>query len=95
MEVERVQSIAYLSKCMDTIPVEFIRAETEQPAITSVHGEVLEVPVVNIGGDGSEDEENVVRLVAEAASKWGLFQVLESPTFSRVPKIMDPFGFCF
>ncbi|PSS19442.1 Flavonol synthase/flavanone 3-hydroxylase [Actinidia chinensis var. chinensis] len=76
MEVERVQSIAYLSKCMDTIPVEFIRAENEQPAITSVHGEVLEVPVVNIGGDGSEDEENVVRLVAEAASKWGLFQVV-------------------
>ncbi|XAR55593.1 Flavonol synthase [Bertholletia excelsa] len=38
MEVQRVQAIASLSKCKDTIPAEYIRSEGEQPAITTVQG---------------------------------------------------------
>nr|AKJ87100.1 flavonol synthase [Vaccinium corymbosum] len=72
MEVEREQAIAILSKFMDTIPAEFIRSETEQPAITTVRGEVLEVPVIDLLGD----EEEVVAAVATAGAEWGLFQVV-------------------
>ena len=74
MELERVQAIACLSKCMDTIPAEYIRSENEQPAITTVPGVVLEVPVIDLHS-GTENEENIIRLVAEAAGEWGLFQV--------------------
>ncbi|THG16089.1 hypothetical protein TEA_014811 [Camellia sinensis var. sinensis] len=74
MEVERVQAIAAsLSKCMDSIPAEYIRSETEQPAITTVKGKLLEVPVIDLGG-GDRDEERVVRMVEEAGREWGIFQ---------------------
>ncbi|KAL6984412.1 iron ascorbate-dependent oxidoreductase [Sarracenia purpurea var. burkii] len=73
MEVERVQAIASLSKCNDTIPAEFIRAENEQPAITTVRGQFLEVPVIDLG---DPDEEKGVQLVDEAGREWGIFQVV-------------------
>lgn len=73
MEVERVQAIASLSKLHDTIPPEFIRSENEQPAITTVPGKLLEVPVIDLS---HSNEVDVVALVAEAGREWGLFQVV-------------------
>ncbi|CAI9114712.1 OLC1v1015493C1 [Oldenlandia corymbosa var. corymbosa] len=72
MEVERVQAIASLSKSQDTIPAEYIRSENEQPAITTLHGVVLEVPVIDLGA-GSGD---VVEQITEAAKTWGIFQIV-------------------
>nr|URX65359.1 flavonol synthase [Gymnema sylvestre] len=75
MEVERVQYIASnLSKGSETIPSEYIRSEKEQPAITTLHGVMLEVPVIDMRSDG--DEENLVRLISEASTEWGIFQVV-------------------
>lgn len=73
MEVERVQAIATMSKSMDTIPSEYIRSENEQPAMTTMQGVVLQVPVIDLG---LSDEENLVRLIAEASREWGIFQVV-------------------
>lgn len=73
MEVERVQEIASLSKCMDTIPSEYIRSENEQPAITTFHGVVLEVPVIDLS---DPDEGKIVGLISEASREWGIFQVV-------------------
>ncbi|GMP79322.1 hypothetical protein CsSME_00034914 [Camellia sinensis var. sinensis] len=74
MELERVQVIASLSKCIDTIPAEYIRSENEQPAITTIQGKVLEVPVIDLNNDS--DDQNIVQLVAEACRDWGIFQVV-------------------
>lgn len=63
-----------LSKESETIPSEYIRSEKEQPAITTLHGVVLEVPVIDLRSDG--DEENLVRLISEASREWGIFQVV-------------------
>ncbi|XP_047324091.1 flavonol synthase/flavanone 3-hydroxylase [Impatiens glandulifera] len=76
MEVQRVQAISTLSKCMDTIPAEFIRSENEQPAITTVKGEILEVPVIDLLGGNIEDNSGVVEAVAAAAKEWGIFQIV-------------------
>ncbi|XP_059630787.1 flavonol synthase/flavanone 3-hydroxylase-like [Cornus florida] len=73
MEVERVQAIASLSKFTDTIPSEYIRSENEQPAITTFHGVVLEVPLIDLSGPV---DESLVRAIAEASREWGIFQVV-------------------
>nr|BBA27023.1 flavonol synthase [Cyclamen purpurascens] len=73
MEVDRVQAIASLTKCQDTIPSEFIRSEHEQPANTTVRDKLLEVPTIDLA---HSDEVHVVNLVAEAGREWGLFQVV-------------------
>lgn len=70
MEVARVQAIASITKCMDTIPSEYIRSENEQPASTTLHGVVLQVPVIDI------DDTNVVKLISDASKEWGIFQVI-------------------
>ncbi|MCD9560267.1 LRR receptor-like serine/threonine-protein kinase fls2 [Datura stramonium] len=59
---------------MDTIPSEYIRSENEQPAATTLHGVVLQVPVIDISEDANE--EKIVELVAEASKEWGIFQVI-------------------
>ncbi|GFP89772.1 flavonol synthase/flavanone 3-hydroxylase [Phtheirospermum japonicum] len=69
--MERVQSIASLSN--NTIPSQYIRSTTEQPAATTVHGVVLEVPVIDIGGD---EIDKIVESVSEASLDWGIFQVV-------------------
>nr|QLM00656.1 flavonol synthase [Ziziphora clinopodioides subsp. bungeana] len=74
MEVERVQSIASLSKQANTIPSEFIRSENEQPAASTLHGVVLEIPVIDLGLDS--DHEKITRLISEASQEWGIFQVV-------------------
>uniref|UniRef100_A0A5B7AJS1 Putative flavonol synthase n=1 Tax=Davidia involucrata TaxID=16924 RepID=A0A5B7AJS1_DAVIN len=93
MEAVRVQAIASLSKCMDTIPSEFIRSENEQPAITTVHGMVLEVPVIDLGS--WPDEENLVRSIADASREWGIFQVvnhgMHTDVISKLQKVGKEF----
>ncbi|KAI5668738.1 hypothetical protein M9H77_18591 [Catharanthus roseus] len=77
MGVERVQAIASLSKHNDTIPSEYIRSENEQPATTTLHGVVLEVPVIDLMNVSSDDEENhLVGLISEASREWGIFQIV-------------------
>ncbi|GAB2290830.1 Belongs to the iron ascorbate-dependent oxidoreductase [Dionaea muscipula] len=73
MEVERVQAIASLSMSINTIPLEFIRLESEQPAITTVHGSILEVPTIDLD---DPDEEKLVKLIDKASVEWGIFQVV-------------------
>ncbi|KAJ1386597.1 Oxoglutarate/iron-dependent dioxygenase [Sesbania bispinosa] len=73
MEVERVQNIAALSLNSNTIPVDFIRPETEQPAITTFHGNVPDIPTIDLS---DPDQHNLVKLIAEASQEWGMFQVI-------------------
>ncbi|KAL6962116.1 iron ascorbate-dependent oxidoreductase [Sarracenia purpurea var. burkii] len=92
MEVGRVQAIASLSKCKDTIPAEFIRAENEQPATTTFHGKVLEVPVLDLS---SPDVESLIRLVADASREWGIFQAvnhgIDEEVISNLQKVGKEF----
>ncbi|KAB5511812.1 hypothetical protein DKX38_028840 [Salix brachista] len=75
MEFDRVQTVASLSFDKETIPEEFIRPEKEQPARTaSHHGPVPEIPAIDLG---DPDQENLVRLIAEASKEWGIFQVVK------------------
>lgn len=57
----------------ETIPAAFIRPENEQPGITTVHGETLEVPTIDFSDD---NKEKLVGEVAKAARDWGMFQVV-------------------
>nr|URQ29617.1 flavonol synthase/flavanone 3-hydroxylase-like protein [Sinningia speciosa] len=75
MEIERVQSIASLTKLhTDAIPSEFIQPEKEQPAVTTFRGVVLDVPVIDIGDEFNE--EKMVGLIGDASKEWGIFQVV-------------------
>lgn len=73
MEVERVQEIASLSSLKGTIPSAFIRLENEQPAITTIHGVLLEVPVIDLS---NPDHQSLVASISEASQNWGIFQVV-------------------
>ncbi|KAJ6422856.1 hypothetical protein OIU84_027768 [Salix udensis] len=74
MEFDRVQTVASLSFDKETIPEEFIRPEKEQPPRTaSHHGPVPEIPAIDLS---DPDQENLVRLIAEASKEWGIFQVV-------------------
>lgn len=72
MEVLRVQTIAHQAK--DTsIPSIFVRAETEQPGTTTVHGVKLEVPIIDFS---NPDEEILQSKITEASKEWGMFQIV-------------------
>ncbi|XP_034926966.1 flavonol synthase/flavanone 3-hydroxylase [Populus alba] len=74
MEFDRVQAIASLSFDKETIPEEFIiRPEKEQPATTTFHGAVPEIPTIDIS---DPNQETLVRLIADASKEWGIFQVV-------------------
>lgn len=73
MEVERVQAISSLLMSKDVIPDEFVRLESEQPGVTTFHGPVPEVPVIDLT---DPDEEKVVQQISAAAQEWGIFQVV-------------------
>ena len=92
MEVERVQEIATLSNLKGTIPSEIIRLENEQPATTTLHGVVLEVPVIDLS---QTDNESLVDLVSKASKDWGLFQVVNhgipSELISKLQKVGKEF----
>lgn len=69
---ERVQDVASLSK--ESIPEEYIRSENEQPRMTTVQGEVLEVPTIDLREE--QDEEKLLRKIVEASQQWGMFQIV-------------------
>ncbi|CAI8585467.1 unnamed protein product [Vicia faba] len=72
MEVLRVQTISHQSK--DTpVPSIFVRAESEQPGTTTVHGVKLEVPIIDFS---NPDGETLEKEIAEASKEWGMFQIL-------------------
>ncbi|CAK7343054.1 unnamed protein product [Dovyalis caffra] len=73
MEFHRVQTIASLSTDKETIPEEFIRPEKEQPAITTSHGPVPQIPTIDLN---DPDEQNLVRLIVDASKEWGIFQII-------------------
>ncbi|KAH8479836.1 hypothetical protein H0E87_030152 [Populus deltoides] len=73
MEFDRVQAVASLSFDKETIPKEFIWPEKEQPATTTFHGPVPEIPTIDLN---DPNPENLVRLIADASKEWGIFQVV-------------------
>ncbi|CAM8988669.1 unnamed protein product [Rhodiola kirilowii] len=89
MEVVRVQAIASSAMSKDTIPLEFIRSESEQPAITTVHGASLEVPVINFN---EPDQTKLVHLVMEASREWGLFQIVNHEIPNEAIKKLQEVG---
>eukprot|EP00261_Vitis_vinifera_P012925 XP_002284410.1 PREDICTED: flavonol synthase/flavanone 3-hydroxylase-like [Vitis vinifera] len=72
-DIERVQAIAFSSLSEGTIPPEFIRSEKEEPAITTFHGYVPQVPTIDFS---DPDEANLTRLIAVASMEWGIFQIV-------------------
>ena len=76
---ERVQAISSVST--DTIPPEFIRPETEQPGLTTFDGRAREAPIVDFS---NTNKKTLVRSIADARSKWGLFQVVKHQIPSEV-----------
>ncbi|KAK6938439.1 Non-hem dioxygenase N-terminal domain [Dillenia turbinata] len=89
MEVERVQAIASIAMTDDTIPIEYIRTEKEQPAITTVVGKELEVPVIDFR---NWDEKEVVKAIVKASQNWGLFQIVNHDIPSDVIKKLQQVG---
>ncbi|KAF8405753.1 hypothetical protein HHK36_007830 [Tetracentron sinense] len=89
MEIERVQAIALLSMSNDTIPLEFIRSEKEQPAITTFHGPVPEIPTIDLS---DPDEEKIVRLIDSACREWGIFQAVNHGIPSDVMSKLQSVG---
>lgn len=88
MEVLRVQTIADQSKD-SLIPSMFVRAETEQPGTTTVHGVKLEVPIIDLSnGDG----ERLEREITEAAKEWGMFQLVNHEIPSNVIRMLQSVG---
>lgn len=85
-----MQSIASLSKHADTIPSEFIRSENEQPAISTLHGVVLEVPVINLAGES--DGQKIIESISEASKEWGIFQVVNHGIPDEAISKLQKFG---
>ncbi|CAH9084282.1 unnamed protein product [Cuscuta epithymum] len=86
MEVERVQAVANgLSKLMGTIPAEYIRSVEEQPAVTTVEGVDLEVPVIDMSEEAAEK-------IGEASREWGIFQVVNHGISDEVIRELQRVG---
>ncbi|KVH92032.1 Non-heme dioxygenase N-terminal domain-containing protein, partial [Cynara cardunculus var. scolymus] len=92
MEVERVQKIASVSNLEGTIPSEYIRPVGEQPASTTIHGVVLEVPVIDLS---HPDAGELVGSISEASREWGIFQVVNhgipNEVISKLQKVGKEF----
>nr|AEF14416.1 flavonol synthase [Onobrychis viciifolia] len=88
MEVLRVQTVAYQSKDA-AIPAMFVRAETEQPGTTTVHGVKLEVPIIDFS---NPDKVKVEREVMEASRDWGMFQIVNHDIPSHVIQKLQSVG---
>ncbi|KAJ4844347.1 hypothetical protein Tsubulata_025247 [Turnera subulata] len=88
VDTTRVQAIASLAQ--DTIPEEFIRSSNEQPAITTYNGPAVpDIPTVDLN---HPDQDNVVRLIAEASREWGMFQVVNHGIPPEVIKKLQEVG---
>lgn len=72
MALESVQAVASLVQ-NNSIPAEFIRSESEQPAKTTYKDAVAEIPTIDIS---DADEDKVVRLMSDASREWGIFQII-------------------
>ncbi|KAK7287256.1 hypothetical protein RIF29_00439 [Crotalaria pallida] len=72
MELLRVQTIASKSKD-GAIPALYVRTETEQPHITTVHGVKPDVPIIDLS---NPDEGKVQDEIVEACKEWGMFQIV-------------------
>ena len=92
MELKTVQAIAFSSMSAGIIPPEFIRSEKEQPAITTFHGYIPQVPTIDLS---DPDEEKLTRLIVEASSEWGMFQIVNhgipSDVISNLQKVGKEF----
>ncbi|XP_061341943.1 flavonol synthase/flavanone 3-hydroxylase-like [Gastrolobium bilobum] len=88
MEVLRVQTIASESKDA-VIPAMFVRPETEQPGITTVHGVKLGVPIIDFS---NLDEGKVMREIMEASRDWGMFQIVNHEIPSQVISKLQTVG---
>ncbi|CAL5189301.1 unnamed protein product [Lathyrus oleraceus] len=88
MEVLRVQTIAHQSKD-STIPSMFVRAETEQPGITTVQGVKLSVPIIDFS---NPDKEKLQNEITEASKEWGMFQIVNHEIPNDVIKKLQSVG---
>ncbi|CAL5189300.1 unnamed protein product [Lathyrus oleraceus] len=88
MEVLRVQTIAHQSK-ETPIPSMFVRAETEQPGTTTVHGVKLEVPIIDFS---NPDKEILQNEIMEASKEWGMFQIVNHEIPNDVIKKLQSVG---
>lgn len=82
-----MQTVASQSK--DAIPAMFVRSETEQPGITTVHGVKLEVPIIDFS---NPDEGKVLREILEASRDWGMFQIVNHEIPSQVISKLQAVG---
>jgi flavonol synthase len=65
------QSVQALASTLGALPPEFVRPEHEQPRATTFRGDAPpEIPVVDMSSPDAG------RRMAEAAAKWGIFQVV-------------------
>lgn len=92
MEIERVQDISSSSLHTEAIPLEFIRSEKEQPAITTFRGPTPAIPVVDLS---DPDEESVARAVVKASEEWGIFQVVNHGIPTELIKRLQEVGRTF
>ncbi|CAL0317909.1 unnamed protein product [Lupinus luteus] len=88
MELLRVQTIASRSKD-GVIPAMFLRSETEQPGITTVHGVKLEVPIIDFS---NPEEGKVLNEIMEASKEWGMFQIVNHEIPSHVISKLQSVG---
>ncbi|OIW02420.1 hypothetical protein TanjilG_05013 [Lupinus angustifolius] len=88
MELLRVQTIASKSKD-GAIPAMFVRSETEQPGITTVHGVKLEVPIIDFN---NPEEGKVLSEIMEACKEWGMFQIVNHEIPSHVIRKLQSVG---
>ncbi|KAI5668737.1 hypothetical protein M9H77_18590 [Catharanthus roseus] len=75
-EGHRVQAIASVSLSKETIPLEFIRAENEQPGFTTFKGDVHpQIPIIDFSSTDL-DEKKLAESIVDASCKWGIFQIV-------------------
>jgi len=89
MEVLRVQTIASQGNNDGAIPAMFVRAETEQPGMTTVKGVNLEVPIIDFS---NPNEEKVLHEIVEASREWGMFQIVNHEIPSDVIRKLQSVG---
>jgi flavonol synthase len=62
-----------MSKEANTIPEEFIRSMDEQPGLTTFHGPVPEIPVIDLA---NTNHDQVINEIVKASQECGIFQLV-------------------